>query len=84
MSLYSHYTDALEKRAELNKEAYLQAIIPAVKGLFTAGRALMATKKAKSVVKAANTASNVAAGVSAVKSVASPKPTPPPAPPSTV
>jgi len=67
-----------KKEAEHSKEAYVSAIIPAVKGLFTAGRALMATK----TLKAANTAANIATGVSAVKSVASAKPKPPPAPPS--
>lgn len=66
----------------VKKEAYLNAVVPVVKGLFGAGRALLATKKAKKVLNAANTASNVASGVSAVKSVASAKPTPPPAPPS--
>ena len=82
------------KEAELDKEAYLQAIIPAAKSLFTAGRAFLATKKAKAVAKAANTASNVAGAASAAKSVVAPKPaarsttapkpTPVPAPPSTV
>ena len=78
MSLYSLYTNALEKRAELDKEAFL----PLIGKALTAGRALLATKKAKNVLKAANTASNVATDVSAVKSVASAKPKPAPAPPS--
>ncbi len=67
-----------KKEAELNKEAFL----PLIGKALTAGRALMATKKAKTALKAANTASNVATGVSAVKSVASSKPKPVPAPPS--
>ena len=79
---YKEMGGGWKKEAELNKEAYLNAIIPAVRGLFTAGRALMATKKAKTALKAANTASNVATGVSAVRSVASAKPKPAPAPPS--
>jgi len=67
-----------KKEAELNKEALLPIV---AKGL-TALRGLMATNKAGTAIKAANTASNIATGVSAVKSVASAKPKPPPAPPS--
>ena len=78
MSLYSLYTDALEKRAELDKEAFL----PLIGKALTAGRALFAGKKVKSALKAADTASNIATGVSTVKSVASSKPKPVPAPPS--
>lgn len=68
----------MRKKAELDKEAFL----PLIGKALTAGRALLAGKKVKQVLKAADTASNIATGVSAVKSVASSKPTPPPAPPS--
>lgn len=67
-----------KKEAELNKEAFL----PLIGKALTAGRTLLAGKKVKKVLKAADTASNIATGVSAVKSVAGSKPKPVPAPPS--
>jgi len=76
--------DRMKKKAELDKEAYVSAILGAGRALYTGAKALMASKKAKTALKVAGGISDAATGVSAIKSVASPRPKPVPAPPSTV